>query len=516
MIKELIIDSRSEEVVIALTEDKLLVELHKGKNDKSFSVGDIYLGKIKRIVPGLNAAFVDVGSERDAFLHYLDMGTNIRSLNKFVKLSITSKQSSTAIDSFVMESPIEKTGKISNVLTQNQQILFQIVKESISTKGPRITSEIAFPGRYLVLIPFSDKIRVSQKIQNLDEHIRLKKLIQSIKPNNFGIIIRTVAENKMIDDFVADMNILMEKWNNCLAKLLFAKAPLKILGELNRTSTILRDMLNESFNNIHVNNAELAEELKNYIKTIAPDKVDIVKLYKGKYSIFEHFGIDRQIKSSFGKNVSLKNGAYLIIEHTEAMHVVDVNSGHRTKSGNDQETNAFDVNITAASEIARQLRLRDIGGIIVIDFIDMHDKSNNNKLFEKIKEEMQNSRARYKILPPSKFGTVQITRQRVRPEMNIEILEKCPVCDGTGETKASIILTDEIEKNILYLINEQNESYLKMCAHPYISAYLTKGLFSIRDKWFFRFGKWIRIMPMSSYHFLEYKFFNKNDDEIKL
>ena len=516
MNKELIIDSSAGEVVIALMEDKHLVELHKEKSNNNFSVGDIYLGKVKRIIPGLNAAFVEVGSEKDAFLHYLDLGVNIRSMNKFVKGFVTGKVTKQPMENFTLEAPIEKTGKISNVLQHNQPILVQIAKEPISTKGPRISSEIAFPGRYIVLVPFSDKISISQKIKNPEERNRLRRLIMSIKPKGFGVIIRTVAEHKMVADLVADMNVLTEKWNSLAGKLTAAKPPLKIIGEINRTSAILRDLLNESFNSIFVNDNILAEELKNYVRTIAPDKVDIVKLYKGKATIFEHFGIERQIKGSFGKIVTFKNGAYLIIEHTEAMHVIDVNSGHRTNADHSQEINALDVNLEAAAEIARQLRLRDIGGIIVIDFIDLHDGGNRRKLYEKLKDEMKNDRARHNILPPSKFGLVQITRQRVRPEMNIETLEKCPACDGTGEIKASIILTDDIENNIRYLINEQNESYLKMCVHPYIYAFLTKGSMSIRWKWFLKFKKWIRLVPMSSYNFLEYRFFNKKDDEIKL
>ncbi|MCF8297606.1 MAG: Rne/Rng family ribonuclease [Saprospiraceae bacterium] len=516
MNKELIIDSSSTEVVIALLEDKKLVELHKEQSNNNYSVGDLYLGKIKKIIPGLNAAFVDVGFEKDAFLHYLDLGHQIRSLNKFSKLAISEKKEVVAIEDFILEKDIEKTGKITNVLNPNQQIVVQIAKEPISNKGPRITSEIAIAGRYVVLVPFSNRISISQKIKNFEERNRLKRLVQSIKPNNFGVIIRTVAENKKVADLVKDLTDLIEKWENCVKNLQVAKAPKKIHGELDRTATILRDLLSESFNNVYINDSTLHSEIKNYISTIAPDKVDIVKLHKSKAPIFEHFGIDKQIKNSFGKKVSFKNGGYLIIEHTEALHVIDVNSGHRLKTDNSQESNATDVNIEAAIEIARQLRLRDMGGIIVIDFIDMHDRNNRKALFQKLSEEMKLDHAKHTILPPSKFGLVQITRQRVRPEMNIQILEKCPCCQGSGEVKASIVIVDELENNISYLIHEQNESYLKILCHPYIHAYLTKNLFSIQLKWYFKFKKWITIKPNSSYHTLEYRFFNKNEDEIKM
>jgi ribonuclease G len=514
--KDLIIDSNASEVVMALQEEKLLVELHKEGKNNSFSVGDIYLGKVKKIISGLNAAFVDVGYEKDAFLHYLDLGSQVNSLNKYTKLAIAGKTRVLPMESFILEKEIEKTGKITSVLTANQPVLVQIAKEPISTKGPRITSEISLAGRYLVLVPFSDRISVSQKIQSNEEKNRLKRLVQSIKPKNFGVIIRTNSEGKMVADLDADLNNLVSKWYNIAEKLSAAKPPRIILGELNRSSAMLRDLLNESFNNIHVNDPLMFEELRDYVKTIAPEKIDIIKLFKGKVPIFEHFGIDKQIKSSFGKIVSIKSGSYLIIEHTEALHVIDVNSGHRMNSENSQEENALDVNLEAAAEIARQLRLRDMGGIIVVDFIDMVQPANRRKLYEKIKEEMSKDRAKHNILPPSKFGLVQITRQRVRSETNVEILEKCPACEGSGKIKPSIILVDEIENNLRYLVQEQNEKYLSMRVHPYIAAFLTKGFFSIQMKWFFKYKKWVKIIPSYSYHFLEYRFFNKLDDEIKL
>ncbi len=516
MNKELIIDSGTTEVVMALLEDKRLVELHRERKNNNYSVGDIYLGKIKKIIPGLNAAFVDVGYEKDAFLHYLDLGSQINSLNKYTKLAMAGKTKVLAMQHFHLESEIEKTGKITEVLTSNQPVLVQIAKEPISTKGPRITSEISLAGRYLVLVPFSDRISVSQKIQNSEEKSRLKRLVQSIKPKNFGVIIRTVAEGKMVADLDADLNNLISKWYGIAEKLSSAKPPKIILGEINRSSAMLRDMLNESFNNIHVNDAMVYEELRDYIKTIAPEKLDILKLHKGKTNIFDHFGVEKQIKGSFGKVVSIKSGAYLVIEHTEALHVIDVNSGQRMSSDNTQENNALDVNLEAAAEIARQLRLRDMGGIIVVDFIDMIQAANRRKLYEKMKEEMKRDRAKHNVLPPSKFGLVQITRQRVRTETSVEILEKCPACNGSGKIKPSIIYIDEIESNLRYLIREQNEKSLTLRVHPFIFAYLTKGLMSRRMKWFFKYKKWIRLYPSTSYHFLEYRFFNKLDDEIKI
>lgn len=516
MNRELIIDNNASEVIIALLEEKKLVELHKEKTDNNFVVGDIYLGRIKKIIPGLNAAFVDVGYEKDAFLHYLDLGAQIKSLMQFSKGVSDNKIHTHKLDDFTFSPEIEKNGKISNVISQGQNILVQIAKEPISTKGPRISSEISLAGRYLVLVPFSDKISISQKIKSVEEKNRLKRLVQSIKPKNFSVIIRTVAENKKVADLDADLNNLVEKWKLLFEKLKTAKPPQKIIGEIDKTSVILRDLLNESFNNIYVSETQLADEIKTYLRQISPDKVDIVKTYKSKIPIFEHYGIDKQIKNSFGKNITFKGGAYLIVEHTEAMHVIDVNSGHRMNADNNQEANAIEVNLEAASEIARQLRLRDMGGIIVIDFIDMHLAINRRKLFEHLSELMKNDRAKHTILPPSKFGLVQITRQRVRPEMSVETTEKCPACGGTGEVKASIVTTYEIENYIKYLANEQNEKYVKLQVHPFIYAYLTKGFPSIRMKWIFKNRIWIEVVPFSAYSFLEYHFYNKKDDEYKL
>lgn len=517
MNKELYINSTPSEINIALLEDKVLVELNKEKNNNDFSVGDVYLGKVKKIMPGLNAAFVDVGYEKDAFLHYLDLGPQVNSLIKFTKLALAGKEAQTAMAEFQNEPDIEKTGKISNVLQSNQLVLVQIAKEPISTKGPRISSEISFAGRYLVLVPFSNRVSISQKIQSAEERNRLKRLIMSIKPKNYGVIIRTVAENKKVADLDSDLNSLVQKWESVAAKLFGLKQVTKVINELTRTSAILRDILNESFNAVHVDDSTLAEEVRNYVRTIAPDKVDIVKLYKGKVPIFENFGIDKQIKNSFGKTVTIKSGVYLVIEHTEALHVIDINSGHKVSSESSQEDNALSVNLEAAAEVARQLRLRDMGGIIVVDFIDMHEGSNRRKLFTRLKEEMDKDYSKHSILPPSKFGLVQITRQRVRPETNVSILEKCPVCEGTGEVKPSILLTDEIENNLAYLIQEQNEKNLKLATHPYIVAFIKKSGFlrSMQWKWYFKYKTWIKVEPVNSYHLMEYHFLNKNGEEIK-
>lgn len=513
---DLVINSTPSEVVIALLNDKRLVELHREKNNSRFSVGDIYLGKVKKVMTGLNAAFVDVGYEKDAFLHYLDLGPQASSLFKYVEQTRNGKQNVSNLMYFKNEKDIKKDGKINEVVKSGQHILVQVAKEPISAKGPRITTEISIAGRYLVLIPFLDKISVSSKIKNFEEKNRLKELMQSIKPKHFGVIVRTVAENKSVADLEADLNDLVARWDACFKALKTAQPPFRVLGEVDRTNAILRDFLNASFSNIHVNDAKMYDETKSYLKNIAPDKVDIVKLYDGKAPIFDNFGVEKQIKSLFGKTVHMKTGAYLVVEHTEALHVIDVNSGNRAKSDNTQEQNAFEVNLEAATEVARQLKLRDMGGIIVVDFIDMHNQDHRKQLFDKLKDEMKTDRAKHNILPPSKFGLIQITRQRLRPEVNVEVLETCPSCQGTGKIQPSLLFVDEIENTLRFIIKERGVKGITLNVHPYIEPYLkNKGfLRSLQWKWYFEHKQWINIQSQASYGFMEFKFQNKEMEEI--
>ena len=511
MTKELIIDAASYEIDIALLENKKLVELSKEKSNPKFSVGDIYLGRIKKIMPGLNAAFVDVGYEKDAFLHYLDLGPQFRSLQKFLDAALFRKGKSIPMQKFKREKDIDKNGKISDVLTSGKYILVQIAKEPISTKGPRLTSEIALAGRNMVLMPFNDKVSASQKIKSEEERKRLRTLMQSIRPNNYGIIVRTVAENKMVKVLDEELRSLVKKWESAFDRLRGTTPPALIISELNRTSAILRDILSVSFNNIHVNDENVYHEVREYISTIAPEKEKIVTLFTGSTPIFEKFGIEKQIKASFGKTVSFKSGAYLIIEHTEALHVIDVNSGNRAKSVNNQETNALEVNLTAVDEIARQLRLRDMGGIIVIDFIDMHSQDNKNKVFERMKQVMEEDRTKHSILPLSRFGLMQITRQRVRPEMEINTREKCPTCGGTGEISPSILQIDRIENTLSEILLKTKLKKITLRLHPFIAAFITKGwIFTQTRKWEKEYKCKINVVPISSYDFLEYRFFDEN------
>jgi ribonuclease G len=511
---ELVINSTQNGNRIALLRDKNLIEIHQEDNNEKFTVGDIYFGTVRKLVPGLNAAFVDIGYEKDAFLHYLDLGPNIRSLIKFTKQVHGKKDASHKLNSFVMEEEIHKLGKIAEVLKPNQKILVQVVKEPISTKGPRLSCELSIAGRYLVLVPFSDTVNVSKKITDNAERKRLLKLVTSIKPEKFGVIIRTVAENKEVAELDRDLKDLVAKWKDGVETLINAKPRQKVIGEMSRAASMMRDLLNESFDSITVDDKATYEDVKSYIQAIAPDKEKIVKLFNGKAKIFEHFGIEKQMKTLFGQTVSLPNGGYVIIEHTEALHVIDVNSGNKSSSEEDQESTALKVNLEAATEIARQLRLRDMGGIIVIDFIDMRKPENKKAIFDRMRDEMRTDRSKYTILPLSKFGLMQITRQRVRPEVNIITHEKCPTCNGTGKITASIGIADQIEHNVDILLSKQNERNVKLAVHPYLYAYFKSGFPSIRLKWFLKHYKWVSLIKDSSLTLSDYKFMNKDEDEI--
>lgn len=509
MNSEVVIDVREKEVSIALLEDKKLVEYQNEPRQASFSVGNIYVAKVKKLMPGLNACFVDLGYERDAFLHYLDLGSQFNSYNKYLKQVCSDRKKLYPFSKAQRLSDIKKDDTIQQVLSVGQEVLVQIVKEPISTKGPRLTGELSFAGRFIVLIPFGDKVSVSSKIKSGEERARLKQLIYSIKPKNCGVIVRTVAEGKRVAELDNEMKVLTKRWEKAISKAQKnAKRPQLVFEETGRAIAMLRDLFNPSFEHIHVNNEEVYNEIKHYLTLIAPEKADIVKLYTGKTPIFDNFNITKQIKSSFGKTINYKHGAYLIIEHTEALHVVDVNSGNRSRAKNGQEANALDVNLGAADELARQLRLRDMGGIIVVDFIDMHLAEDRQMLYERMCKNMQKDRARHNILPLSKFGLMQITRQRVRPAMDVNVEEDCPTCNGTGKIRSSILFTDQLERKIDRLINKIGITKFYLHVHPYVAAYINKGFLSLKRKWQIKYGFGIHVIPSQKLAFLQYEFYD--------
>ena len=501
---ELIIRSSSSDIDFALLKGGRLIELNKETNDNKISVGDVFLAKTGKTLTGLNAAFVNVNYSKDGFLHYHDLGAQLLSLTKFIKGINTGKQKDFTLKNFHFEKDIDKNGNINDVLKTGQDLLVQIVKEPISTKGPRLNAELSIAGRFLVLVPFSNRISVSQKIEDNAEKDRLKRLIKSIKPKNFGVIIRTVAQGKKVADLDKDLETSLERWVGMCKQIKRSKPPTKVLSELNRASSILRDVFNDSFSNIIVDDEVLFQEIKDYIQEIAPEKESIVKLHNSSSPIFEKYGVERQIKTSFGKTVSMSKGAYLVIEHTEALHVIDVNSGNRSNKAKSQAETALEVNMIAASEVARQLQLRDMGGIIVVDFIDMHKAEDRQKLYDHMKAEMSSDRTKHKILPPSKFGLIQITRQRVRPELVIKTREPNP--NKNGEVEAPIILIDKFENELDKMVALKKYKKITLNVHPFIASYLKQGCPSIQTKWFFKYKKWIKILPRDSYQYLQFHF----------
>ena len=517
MVSNIIVDVTPKEVSIAVLEDNVLVEFQKETRDESYAVGDIYFGKVKKILPGLNAAFIDVGYKKEGFLHYQDLGPNFNTQQRFLKKFLSGDKKNTPFSKVHILPELPKDGKMSDVLTAGEDILVQIAKEPISTKGPRLTAELSFAGRYLVLIPFYDKVSVSTKIKSNEERARLRQLIQSVKSKNFGVIVRTSAEGKRVAELDNELKTLQKRFDDNIVKLSKAKIPSLFYEETSRMVALLRDVLNPSFEHVYINNEDVYNNVLDYVSLISPSQKGIVKHYSGELPIFDHFAVTKQVKSSLARTVTFKNGAYLIIEHTEAMHVIDINSGNRSnKSGNEPEEASYNVNIAAANELARQLRLRDMGGIIVVDFIDMVEPANRQKLYEHMTTAMSRDRARHNILPLSKFGLMQITRQRVRPVIDIDTSEKCPTCLGTGHSKPSILFTDTLEEKLDNLVNEQHMKKFKLHVHPYVYAYISKGFISMRNRWKWKYSRNMKIIPDQSLGFMEYKFYDTEGNEFEI
>jgi ribonuclease G len=513
--KELIINANANGAEMALLENGRLVELQHQKTNTNFAVGDILIGKIRKMMPGLNAAFIDIGHRKDAFLHYTDLGPKLRSLVKWTNGVMNGNINTHKLDNFKYEEDIVKTGKVDQVLNKRWPILVQILKEPISTKGPRLSCELTLPGRYMVITPFSEGVSVSKKIASGEERKRLQMLGESIRPKNFGLIIRTAAEGRKVQELHEELLQLYGRWEELFRQLKAVTPPAKLLSELDKTSSILRDLLSDSFSRIVVNDKDLALDIKAYLQNISPDQVKIVQHYTGTRSIFDACGVTKQIKASFGKTATMNSGAYLVIDKTEAMHVIDVNSGHKMTTG-DVEQTILNVNLEAAEEIARQIRLRDIGGLIVIDFIDMKNQEHKRQIAKAMEDFMRKDRAQHTILPLSKFGLMQITRERARPEVSMDTSEQCPTCGGTGKVNATLLLTDQVERDLEFIMQSRPKTSLYLRVHPFLEAYFKRGLPSKQMRWLWEYNKWVRIVAHAEYPLSEYRFYDQNDDEIRL
>ena len=513
--KDLIVDVTSTEVHIALMENHRLIEYNtESSTGNQFSVGDVYLGKVKKILPNLNAAFVDIGDKKEAFIHYLDLGLYFHAFDQFVRESNSNTNLKDLYSGIKIGDPLPTEGRMEEILRPGQMVVVQIVKEPISTKGSRLTAEISLAGRNIVLLPFAQKVSISQKIESKEEKRRLETLVRSILPQNYGAIIRTAAEGKNAATLVAETQSLIQKWEDSFKKIAKSKSVQLLFTEYSKTTTVLRDLLNDSFSNIWINDPRVAEEARKYVSLISPEQEKIVHLYEGKQPIFDHFEVTRQIKGSFGKVVPMRQGAYLVIETTEALNVIDVNSGIRTKT-NDQEENSFEVNKIAAEEIARQLRLRDMGGIVIVDFIDMESGEHKNALHKYMQELMEADRAKHNVLPLTKFGLMQITRQRIRPVTEINTSEQCPVCHGTGKIHSSVVIDEEIERKIAFYVIEKGIRSITLKTSPILGAYLKRGLFnSFLTRWRKRYKVKLELVEVTDFTVLQHEMLNEKGEKL--
>lgn len=508
--KDLVVDASASEVRIALMENHRLIELDReSTKDHGFSVGDVYLGRVKKILPALNAAFVDIGDSKEAFIHYLDLGLYFTAFDTFVRESNPNKNLGELYSKIKTGPVLAKEGRIEDHLKPGQMIIAQIVKEPISTKGSRLTAEISLAGRNIVLLPFAEKVSVSQKISSREEKKRLEVLVRSILPHNYGAIIRTAAEDKNAAVLVAELRSLIEKWEGSWKRIAASKGVKLLFTEYDRTTATIRDLFNETFSNVYVNDPKIYDEVRRYVSLISPDREKIVKLYEGKEPIFDHFEVSRQIKSSFGKIVPMKQGAYLVIETTEALNVIDVNSGIRAKT-NDQEENTFEVNKIAAEEIARQLRLRDMGGIVIVDFIDMDKAEHRNELFKYMRDLMESDRAKHNVLPLTKFGLMQLTRQRIRPVTEIDTAEKCPLCHGTGKITSTAVIDEQIERVLADFVEKGGKTFT-LKVSPILGAYLSRGFNSFVRKWKRKYKCKLEIVEDNDFSILQYEFYDEKE-----
>lgn len=540
-------NQQGDEIQVAIVEDGRLAELLIERPDSTRSVGDIYLGRVQKVVEGLQAAFVDIGQEQDGFLHFSDVGTTsedyrallnedfdeedesdeedeeleeengetaVGSPKPAVQRTATAAAPSTtngqpAVSDAKPERKQSYTQIIASKLKPNDSILVQVIKEPIGSKGSRLTSDITIAGRFIVLLPFGDgHIAVSKRIINRRERRRLKHIVRSMLPKGFGAIIRTVAEEQEEALIRTDMEILLNKWKQIEEVVKTAKPPKLIFKEDTITASALRDFLTEDVTEIATNSPAIYREALNYVRWAAPEMEKRITLYKGRLPLFESYGIAKDVESIFSRKVWLKSGGYLIIEQTEAMVVIDVNSG-RYAAKKEQEENSLRTNLEAAKEIARQLRMRDIGGIIVIDFIDLLDERNARKVYETMKAELKRDRAKSNVLPMSDFGIMQITRERIRPSLMQRMGDECPACGGTGIIQARQTTIHQIERWLRkYALHcKRPFSRLDLLISPTVLEPLQKQEIRPEWKWFLQHLVWVRIKPDDTLRSDDFRFF---------
>lgn len=492
MSKRLIIEKKGEEIAIAFLEKEKLVEYHTQK-EAGYQVGDFYLGKVRKLIPGMNAAFVHIGCEKDGFLHYTDLSPYIHTILKYTESALGQPLSKEAFTGLKIEPEILKKGKIQEVFKHKPRVLVQILKEPIGNKGPRLTCEFVLPGRYIVLRPFSNEVSVSKKIRTEAEKKRLKKILNTISQNNFGLIIRTAAEHRSEEELLEDLRYLQKEWWYIQRKLFKAHAPKRVRKEAPKSITLIRDLINQDFSSILVNDEMLYHGIEEFIQKRMPDKRSILQYVAANYSIMDRAGVSKQLRTLFGKNVLLPSGAHLFIEKTEALHVIDVNSGNRKLAVEGQEANALETNLEAAEEIVRQIRLRDLGGILIIDFIDIRLPEHKKQVYDKMLSLMKTDRAKHIILPLSKFNIMQITRQRIRPEVHLDVQEPCFACKGTGKITPLVHLEEEIQRGIAHKCRGRRWQWIHIKVHPLVYSYLKSGWMPLWLRWSCRYRCLVRL-----------------------
>ncbi len=497
MSKEIIISVTKTQTRIALVENDALSELYVEGAGNTRTLGDLYLGRIKDIRPSLRAAFVDVGLKQHAFLHFSDLAENMEASLAFVngpqprvaghypKWEKRIQDAERPVKG--SRGPRKVRRKASpDLLKRGQRILVRISKEPIASKGCRVSTSISLAGRFLVLVPLASYAAISKKISSPKERRRLRDLTRKLKPEGFGVIVRTVAEGMDAKALEKDMRLLLNKWQKVEKRLAGTPdVPIRVHSDVSMASSIVRDLFSDEFDRILVDNARVHRNIKSYIQAVAPQMLPTVQLYKGERHIFETCKLDREINQVFDSHVDLPSGGYIIIERTEAMHVVDVNSG-RAGRGMRHEEGALKVNLEAARVLAKQIRLRDLGGIIVVDFIDLKHLNNRKKVLEELTKQFEQDRAVTRVLPMSDFGLIQITRQRLRPSLTATI-------DGiygvrgvdSDEQNPGAAITEmivEIERSVKATASRHNGG-VRIRLHPFAAAYLKKPFPSWPTKW---------------------------------
>jgi ribonuclease G len=519
MVKEIIINSTSTQTRVAITEDGNLVDFFVDYPENRRMVGDIYLGRVARVLPGIRAAFVDIGMKHDAFLHFSDIGDRTHQLQEMLGEDIPAdddeEKPATKNNNSNRNSDRDKPFSVPK-LRKGQEIIVQITKEPVNNKGVRITSSVSLPGRFCVLLPYDNKIGISKKITDFRERRRLRYIGRSIIPENYGLIVRTVAKNQSEQAVRDDLESLKKAWHEIEESAKSEKPPSLIYQDMSTTSSVIRDLFNSDVSKVFIDSKKLFKEVKNYVKLVQPAVSDKIELYKSHGEIFEDFKIDEHINSLMGRKVPLPSGGYLIIEHTEAMFGIDVNSGRYARS-KEQELNSLKTDLEAAREIVRQMRLRDIGGIIVIDFIDLEEEKNRKKIFDELKKEFSKDRAKVSILPMSDFGLVQITRQRIRQNIMQTMKDVCLECMGTGLTTKGSHLIYDLEVWLTKFTKGSREKSLIIKCNPATAAKMRDGKvkspFRLKTKYFIRYLLRIKLEEDEKIKPGKFKFFSTKTGE---